>query len=215
MRQIPDVGAGPALSSTLGWRSPACPPAWITLWSHKHYKVTAILSFREIQTSPWVLCEKIARPTKKWDSKQCLHLLIAFGILLLLQEATWYRDLSVAVRCFSLKLKSHTRVDGVSVLLHSFSHYYQPQQQPEDSLKGICGVISSSQLADVHYIQVAPKCHRSPIGTDPVYRCHFFFFTDHLFLWKSPKMGQGQWPQCQQTHLASDRVTDHLVPSQE
>lgn len=82
----------------------------------------------------------------------------------------------MAVRCFSLKLKSHTRVDGVSVLLHSFSHYYQPQQQPEDSLKDICGVISSSQLAAVHYIQVAPKCHRSPIGTDPVYRCHFFFY---------------------------------------
>lgn len=81
----------------------------------------------------------------------------------------------MADRCFSLKLKSHTRVGGVSVLLHSFSHYYQPQQQTADSLKDIHGVISSSQLADVHYIQVAPKCHRSSIGTDPAHRCHFFY----------------------------------------
>lgn len=58
----------------------------------------------------------------------------------------------MAVRWLSVKLKSHTKVGGVSLLLHSFSHYYQPQQQPADSLKDICGVISSSQLADVHYI---------------------------------------------------------------
>lgn len=104
-------------------------------------------------------------------------MLITFWILLVLQEATWCRDLSVAVGCFSLKLKSHTRVGGVSVLLQSFSRYYQPQQQPADSLKDICGVISSFQLADVHCIQVAPKCHRSPLGTDPAYRCHFFHWS--------------------------------------
>lgn len=81
----------------------------------------------------------------------------------------------MVVRCFSLKLKSYTRVGGVFVLLHSLSRYYQPQQQPTDSLKDIHGVISSSQLADVHYIQVEPECHRNPIGTDPVYRCCYFF----------------------------------------
>lgn len=59
----------------------------------------------------------------------------------------------------------------MSVLLPSFSHYYQPQQQPTDSLKDIRGVISFSQLTDVHYIQVAPKRHRSPTGRGPVYRC--------------------------------------------
>lgn len=62
----------------------------------------------------------------------------------------------MVVRYFSLKLESFTRVGGVFVL-PSFSCYYQPQQQPTNSLKGTCGIISLSQLTDVRYIQVAPK----------------------------------------------------------